>query len=203
MPDHFSVLGEPRRPWLDPEAVKEKFHSLSAEVHPDRVHGASEAERRAANERYTALNAAYQCLREPRLRLAHLLELVRGSRPEVVQSVPADLMNLFFEVGQHLKSADAFLAENTKATSPLLKVQLFARGQEISERLAAARRSLAEREAVLGFELRQLDEDWLTGARSARRAAVLDRLEEVYRLLSYFSRWNAQLQERIVQLALA
>jgi 16S rRNA C1402 (ribose-2'-O) methylase RsmI len=132
-----------------------------------------------------------------------LLELVRGSRPEVVQSVPADLMNLFFEVGQHLKSADAFLAENTKATSPLLKVQLFARGQEISERLAAARRSLAEREAVLGFELRQLDEDWLTGARSARRAAVLDRLEEVYRLLSYFSRWNAQLQERIVQLALA
>ena len=43
MTDHFATLGEPRRPWLDAEALKEKFHRLSGTVHPDRVHGADEA----------------------------------------------------------------------------------------------------------------------------------------------------------------
>jgi curved DNA-binding protein CbpA len=123
--DSFSVLGEPRRPWLDPEALKEKFHALSSEVHPDRVHGASEAERRAANERYTALNAAYQCLREPRQRLAHLIELERGVRPGVIQTVPSDLMALFLEVGARLKEADRLQA--VSAGFPLRKVRLFSR----------------------------------------------------------------------------
>src|SRR5215472_9636832 len=77
MVDYFALLDEPRRPWLDAEPLKEKFLALSATVHPDRVHNLSETERAAAQERYTELNAAYQCLREPKERLHHLLELER------------------------------------------------------------------------------------------------------------------------------
>ena len=35
MTDYFNLLSEPRRPWLNPEALKQKFLNLSAEVHPD------------------------------------------------------------------------------------------------------------------------------------------------------------------------
>ena len=40
MTDAFALLSEPRRPWLDAEALKARFLPLSAAVHPDRVHSA-------------------------------------------------------------------------------------------------------------------------------------------------------------------
>lgn len=81
MTDAFALLSESRRPWLDADALKSRFLPLSAEVHPDRVHSASEAEKAAANTRYAELNAAYNTLREPRDRLLHLLELEAGGKP--------------------------------------------------------------------------------------------------------------------------
>src|SRR5438445_2111306 len=100
MTDYFALLDEPRRPWLDPEVLKARFLALTAEVHPDRVHGATETEKRTANQRYADLNAAYNCLREPKERLLHLLELERGKKPEEVQKIPAGMMDLFAEIGQ-------------------------------------------------------------------------------------------------------
>jgi hypothetical protein len=56
----------------------------------------------------------------------------------------------------------------------------------------------SEREGLLA-EIQKIDADW---DRRAERRKVLQRLEELYRLLSYFTRWSGQLQERIVRLAL-
>ena len=81
MTDYFALLGESRRPWIDPEELKAKFLALTAQVHPDRVHNASEAEKQAASRRSAEMNAAYNCLREAKTRLLHLLELERGTRP--------------------------------------------------------------------------------------------------------------------------
>ena len=78
MTDYFALLDEPRRPWLEPEALKTKFLKLAAEIHPDRKHGAGKIEKAAANRSYAELNAAFNCLAEPKLRLLHLLELERG-----------------------------------------------------------------------------------------------------------------------------
>src|SRR5439155_11517153 len=39
--DYFELLGEPRRPWIDPGLLKSKFLHRSAQVHPDRVHDES------------------------------------------------------------------------------------------------------------------------------------------------------------------
>src|SRR5688572_29394167 len=99
MTDYFALLDEPRRPWLDPEALKVKFHQRSAELHPDRVHRQSASDKAKAQERYTELNAAYTCLREPKDRLLHLLTLESGGKPKDVQNIPAELMDLFFKVG--------------------------------------------------------------------------------------------------------
>ena len=139
MTDYFALFNEPRRPWLDAEALKQKFLALSATVHPDRVHNLGEAERAAAQERYTELNAAYNCLREPKERLQHLLELELGALPKDIQRIPSELMDLSLEVGKACREADAFLAEKAKVTSPLLQVSFFERGQEFVDKLQALR----------------------------------------------------------------
>ncbi len=204
MTDCFALLGETRRPWLEPESLKAKFLALSAAHHPDRVHAASEAEKRAAQQHYTELNAAYQCLREPRERLRHLLELERGAKPETVQRIPSELMDYSLEVSQLCRQADVFLAEKATVASPLLLVQLFERGQEWTEKLMELQRLIAARSQEAEAELKQIDALWASGASAGlpERQALLQRLEELWRLLSYFARWDSQMRERIVQLSL-
>jgi DnaJ-domain-containing protein 1 len=196
MTDNFALLNEPRRPWLDAAALKAKFHALSAEVHPDRVHQATEAEKRAAHQRYTELNAAYHCLCEPRQRLRHLLELELGAKPSDLTNVPDDLMELFFSVGKMFREVDALLAEKNKATSPLLQVQCFERGQDGVEKLGGLREQISARREGLLNELRRVDATWTTVS-----SKPTDALLRLWRLLSFYDRWLAQIQERVVQLS--
>ncbi|HWH69177.1 MAG TPA: hypothetical protein VNT26_07315 [Candidatus Sulfotelmatobacter sp.] len=202
MTDFFALLQEPRRPWLDPEALKQKFLRLSAAVHPDRVHSASDAERHAAQQRYANLNTAYQCLREPKTRLQHLLELERGAKPQQVQQIPPELMPFFMEAGRLFRDVDAFLAEKAKVTSPLLKVELFQRGQAWVDRLSALQNQLRGQDEALLTELQNLNAFWDGRSPPAppERAALLPQVEALWRLLSYFARWQSQIQERILLL---
>lgn len=204
MTDYFALLKEQRRPWIDPELLKQKFLALSAEVHPDRVHGAEESQKRAAQERYAELNAAYNCLREPRERLAHLLELETGAKPRQVQNVPTDLMNAFMEITNVCRGTDAFLVEKTGTTSALLKLQLFERGQEWTEKLIAMQGKINSWRDELLRRLKEIDREWERnpGPESPEREKLLDVLEGHCQLLGYFGRWSAQIQERIVQLSL-
>jgi curved DNA-binding protein CbpA len=204
MTDYFALLNERRRPWIEPDTLKQMFFQLSAEVHPDRVHNAGEAEKLAAQQRYTELNAAYKCLREPRERLRHLLELEWGAKPGQVQAFPADLMDLSLAVGQLCREADAFLAEKARTTSPLLQVQMFERGQECAGRLLELQKLIQARHEEVTADVKMLDEHWEPGNGLAgpERAVRLGRLEEVYRRLSYLTRWSGQVQERVVQLAM-
>jgi hypothetical protein len=157
-----------------------------------------------AQQRSTELNAAYNCLREPRERLRHLLELELGAKPEQVQTFPADLVDLSLAVGRIGREVDSFLAEKAKTTSPLLQVQIFERGQECAERLMELQNLISARQEEVTAGVRSLDENWETGDGSAgpERGARLKRLEELYRRLSYLTRWSAQIQERIAQLAM-
>jgi len=199
MTDFFELLSEPRRPWLDSELLKEKFLALSAQFHPDRVHNASEAERTAAQKRYVELNAAYNQLREPKDRLLHLLELELGAKPKDVQQIPGELVPLFTEVNQVCREADGLVSEKSKITSPLLRVEIFERGQECTEKLAAIQQRIgAERDRLIG-EVQKIDARWND---CTDRKPEVEQLEELYRLLSYYTRWEDQLRERVVKLAI-
>ena len=204
MTDAFALLNEPRRPWLDAESLKQKFLTLSSDLHPDRAHAMGEAEKRAAQERYTEFNSAYHCLRDPKERLRHLLELELGAKPENVQRVPGDLMELSMEISRLCREADAFVAESSGQTSPLLKAQLFGRNQEWTEKLTALSRQVQSRSEKLTAELKGIDAEWEgdKGAGCSDRSGMLRRLETLWRLLSYYGRWSAQIQERIVQLSI-
>jgi len=199
MSDYFALLNEPRRPWLDPESLRQKFLKLSTSAHPDRVHNASEAEQRAAQQRYTELNAAFKTLREPRDRLRHLLELERGGKPKDLQEMSADLVELFMQMGQFSRQVDAFLTERTATTSPLLQVPLFERAQAWLEQLAQLQQTIQTRRETVLSTVQQLDESW---QRPVDRAVLLPELEQCWRLLSFYDRWLAQLQNTRVQLSL-
>lgn len=192
MVDYFALLGVPRQPWLSPDLLKERFHLRSAEVHPDRVHDASPEEKAAANREYAGLNAAHQCLATTKLRLRHLLELETGAPPGDIRQTPPELMDQFFEVGRICQEVDKFLTQRDAATSPLVKARLFPQGLEWTDALQALNGRLRARLEELEGELKAVN---------SVTAGMLPRLEEVYRLVSYYDRWSAQLRERLVRLA--
>ena len=48
MTDFFEMLGVPRRPWLNADDLKSRFHTVALECHPDRVTTLDPEERAAA-----------------------------------------------------------------------------------------------------------------------------------------------------------
>ncbi len=200
-PDYFALLDETRRPWLDPEGLKQKFLARSAEAHPDKIHGASEPKRNAAAQKFAALNAAYHCLVRPKSRLLHVLELERGTKPKEVQEIPNALAGIFAEVATACREADRFLVEKAKTASPLLQVQLFERGLEWVDKLKVLQKKLSALSEELMAALKEADAKWISGD-GKTRGQLLDELENLYRLFSYFDRWHSQIQERMVQLSL-
>ncbi|HXD00813.1 MAG TPA: DnaJ domain-containing protein [Verrucomicrobiae bacterium] len=199
MTDYFKLLEQPRRPWLDADSLKQTFLARSAQLHPDRVHNAPEAERQAAAERYAELNSAYQCLREPKERLRHLLELESGARSPDIQQVPPELTEPFFEIGRLCREADTLIAEKEKKTSPILQARLFERGAERTDELLAMQRKIGGHREELMAELKALNAAWESPA--VGTPLPLARLEEIRRRLGYFARWSEQIQERLVKLS--
>jgi len=205
MTDSFALLGEPRRPWLEPEALKSRFLALSAASHPDRFHNAPAAEQEAATRRSAELNTAHATLRETRTRLLHLLELELGRRPAGIEQAPAGLMDLFLEVGRLCQEADRFRVQRDSITSPMLKAKAFAQGLELTDRIGQLQEQLRGRLAAMEAELSLLNAAW-EGAPPVghpERAACLplERLTDIARSWSFAARWLGQLQERVVQLA--
>lgn len=204
--DAFALLGEPRRPWLDVDALKLRFLERSAPTHPDRFHSAPEAERLAATERYSELNAAFAILKEPRERLLHLYELEAGAKPRDIQRIPPGTMDLFVDVGQTCRDTDEFLRQKGEATSPMLKLKHLQEGLIWLERLQALQRRVNARRDELWAELQAWNAVWaaapVEGSSERRAALPIDGLEATYRALSYVERWTGQLQERMVQLSL-
>lgn len=205
MIDCFALLGEPRRPGLDLDALKSRFHTLAAKSHPDHFHNAGEAERLAATERHAALNTAYATLREPKERLGHLLELELGGKPRGIESVPADLMDRFMDVAKLCRDVDQFLATRATITSPLLKVQQFQLAMTWTDKLNSANSELAP---LIDDTLKSVaawNPVWETappaGAPERLAALPLTDLEAAFRRLSFLTRWQSQLRERAARLA--
>lgn len=197
MTDYFALLGQPRRPWLDAEALKQAFFARSSEAHPDRVHDGSEAERQSANQRSSELNTAYACLREPRDRLRHLLELELGSKPSDLQDIPESFANLFMEVASVCREADGFITRQAAITSPLLRAQSVTEVHEWIERLQTFQRRISELQNELLVEMQGLDAEWSKGN---SRNLLMPKLERICRWLGFFGRWHSQIQERVNQL---
>ncbi len=84
----------------------------------------------------------------------------------------------------------------------MLQAQLFERGQGWVEELRGLQTKLSGLHNKLLEELKSIDNAWGANPNSNDRAVLLNRREELYRLLGYFNRWSSQIQERVVHLSL-
>jgi curved DNA-binding protein CbpA len=183
--DHFAALGQPRRPWLEPDALKEIYHRLTAEHHPDHTGDA---------ERFTAINSAYAVLRDPVSRLRHLLELEEPSALAAAPPLPEALTATFMRVATLRRNIDAFLKQQAAATTPLSQALLAAARFSLQRDVEL---ELAELEAAqnLALEaLREADRQW-----PERTPALIEQLAAVQQELRYLAKWIAQLREALFQ----
>ena len=205
MADYFALLKEPRRPWIDLDRLKSKFLAYTAQEHPDRVLARSEPERSLATDRYVEINAAYNCLRNPKERLFHLLELESGTKPKDFDLHPKESGDLFFQLGRECQNADEFLAEGSRIAAPLLKAKWFAQALERIDQLNALKQSIAEKQGQIIEELKPLNSLWDSappiGTPERKGGLQLERLEELYRTVGYLARWSGQIQTRLVRLS--
>ena len=189
MPDCFALLDEPHRPWLDADALKEKFHALAAAHHPDIARGGAVD--------FTALNDAYQKLRDPVQRLRHLLEIEAPDALARAQQIPADIAGLFMQIGAQRQALDAFLKKQAQAGSALALALLAPEKLALRAQLETLLHALDEHRAQLLETLRSLDDAW-----RLEKSGTVSRLADVLQSLSFLSKWSDQLREAVLKLTI-
>jgi len=177
MDDPFALLGLPRRPWLDPAAVRAAFQQRSRAAHPDAAGGDAGV--------FAALNAAQRELSVPASRLRRLLP---GA---VIPAAPPDI-EMGFRIGAFLREADHALATHAAAKTPLdraLAIGTLAKARRVAADILAA---VEAHQAEAHRQLRALDAAWPDIA-EADLAALAG-------AFTFLDRWTAQLRDRRVSL---
>ncbi len=184
--DQFAILGQPRRPWLPAEDLKETFHRASAVSHPDKT-GISEAS--------SDLNAAFATLRDPATRLRHLLELEHPDSLQARNEILPPLADIFMKLATLRQAVDAFVEQQTSASSPLAQALL------ASERFALQHDVEKELHAIEAAHARCLEKvQSLDAAWPERTAATILSAATLQQELSYLSKWSWQLRESLFRL---
>ena len=176
MTNYFALLQQPRKPWLDAEQLKLKYHELARGRHPE----------------LAMLNEAYRVLADPKLRLHHLLSL-EGTPPSTAgQPVPDQLAKLFIEISTIVADVDRVLAQTTAAnnalTKSLLKASILEQQRRLQDVLARVR-DLFDNALT---ELRPMDHPQQS----------LPQIENAYHQLAYLTRWKDLLEERNFRLSI-
>jgi curved DNA-binding protein CbpA len=189
MPDYFAILQQPRRPWLDSDALKERFHRQTAEHHPDVSGGRDDGH-------FAALNAAYTVLRDPASRLRHLLELEAPERLSLSPEIPPGLAELFMRIAGFRRALDAFSKKEFAASSAVARALLAGERLALSRQGDAIRADLEAAYDMAMETLRAIDSDW---EKVLRHSDAAERLAALHHQCAYLSKWRSQLAEALFQ----
>ncbi len=185
MTDYFALLQQLRKPWLDLEQVKERYQELTLAEHPDRPRPND------SSIDFTAVNEAYATLKDPKLRLQHLLRL-EGHDPNARQAIPEELLDLFSRMGNFTQTADRLLqragATHNALAKSLIQEEVLASRTEAEELLKKLTLLYREAEA----ETRRINDSW---------QGVPHKVSQLYGRFAYLTRWIAQVEERQFQLS--
>ncbi|MDR3403511.1 MAG: hypothetical protein P4L99_13520 [Chthoniobacter sp.] len=187
MPDHFAILAQPRRPWLDDEVLKEAFHRATAQQHPDVAGGSGESA--------AALNAAYAVLRDPAARLRHLLDLEWPDAGPSSHSIAPEFADLFQKIAVRRQGSAALAKKMSAAQSPVARALLA--GDQAAQRLALEA-VLTETDAAAASaldDLRALDAHWNYRDTHTRHAVAA-----LQQRFAFLTKWQAHLREDLFRL---
>lgn len=187
MTDFFALLEEPHRPWLEPEALKEKYHLLTARHHPD-VAGATAD--------FAEINRAYHVLADPAARLRHLLEVETPDALSRAQPVPEEIAAFFAPVAEARQRVDVFLKKHAASTSPLSRALISKEQYQVQEQLEQMIASLQQKQESLLERVREADALWVED-----RPAALGLLAVLWQSLGYAGKWLGALRESLFRLA--
>jgi len=190
MIDYFALLQQPRRPWLDPEELKEKYHELTKSTHPNQKASVG------SDSDFASINEAYRTLLDPKLRLDHLLKL-EGIPLASHTNVPEQIADVFLEIGTLIQETDRLLAKSATTTA-LSKALLRSEILEKQKLTADLLEKLETMYANALKELKLLDQAWTSSNKIGAKS-------EIFTLSSrfaYLTRWITQLQERKFQLSI-
>ena len=180
MTDYFALLEEARRPWLEPEKLKDKYYRTSRSAAPD-----------------AELNEAFRVLSDPKLRLHHLLAL-EGTELPSGRPVPDSVAELFWNTGRLLREVERWLLQSAGTTGALPRSLLKAEQAKLEGKLARLEEQLrATYESELEH-LRQLDAGWGAGSPNE-----MSQLRELYDSISYLTRLLERASEKRFQLDVA
>lgn len=171
------MLGLPRRPYLEEEALKETYHRRAALLHPDAVTGGT--------EEFRELQEAFATLSDHGRRLRHLQELVFPDFQKTAS--PGVHGELFLTIGQAVQAAQDVLKRKEKTQSAVARALLIGEIAGAGERIRGALREVETVRKRLRAELAALDERW-----PAVEAEAIDSLASQ---LTFLSRWHSELAE--------
>ena len=185
--DYFAVLRQPRRPWLDPDQLKQDYQRLTFERHPDRADGVDDG------SDFAEITEAYRVLSNPKLRLQHLLSLEApvSQTPEV----PSEMADLFMNTAALANEIDRLLQRRDATASALAKSMLQNEIAAIQQRAEAALTKLNQLYGDALADLQQLDARWIKD-----RPQTVPELNTLAQRFGYLDRWIGQLREKQFQL---
>ena len=189
MTDYFAVLEQPRRAWLYPEELKQKYQELTLAAHPDRQRSQEPV------FDFAVVNEAYRILSDPKSRLQHLLSL-EGHDPSAKQAIPQELVEVFGEIGSFVQEADGLLEKIRGANSALAKSLLRSDILNAQQRAAELSGQLQKLYADALDELKRLDALW-----DERPGKLIEDFAKLYHRFAYLGRWMDQIRERQFQLS--
>jgi len=194
MTDYFALLNQPRRPWINPEEVKQAFHARALQVHP--VAQPNQHTEPSSDALFAQLNQAYQVLQDPKRRLQHLLTL-EGHPPERSPgTIPTEIEELFPIVATATHRSEAIVKNSAAATNALSRSLLKSELQHATNELRLVREQVRDLHGAAIARLQQLDRSW-----SGEMGDQLEQLRVVYVELSYITRWLSELDEKKLQLS--
>ena len=180
MTDYFALLEQPRQPWLDQDALKDRYQSLAKSRHPDQTDATP------ADQTFADLVEANRVLSDDKLRLHHLLQLEAFDASQG-NAVPSRILHLFSEVGEFLTRSERLEHRFTEATNPLakslLQSELITCRNEVAGLIAHTRELVSQARD----ECRALNDSWRD---------QLPKVAKLYFLFAFLTKWLAQLEER-------
>ena len=193
MTDYFVLLGQPRRPWLDPVCLKDAFHRLSLIHHPDAAGGNTLS--------FSLLNSAFASLQLPASRLKHLLNLQNFTSDRPANEIPPSLSAIFLKLAALRQHLAEFLGRKGAATSALGLALLATEHARWVAEWMEMKGFIEVCSAQATGRLQSLDAAWLSIAPGAG-GEIHEQLELLQKEFVYLARWSAQIRESLLALEL-
>ncbi len=193
--DCYELFGLTPRPYIDLPELKRTFLMLSQKLHPDRNVDVSTDTRHQVLAVSAQLNRGYSTLIDLKERLRYLVGREMDQEPMEAKQVPAEMMELFFEVHDLMQEVDDHLAEKKPAASRLQAALDMTDGgkQKLLDRIADMRARATEKTDAVEAEVREIDGKWDD---TADRTELLTRLNQLADVLAYLGRLKNSLDQK-------